>query len=243
MTDVIGGFDVVLGTSGADSFDGSASREVFFGLAGDDRFSNTSFEGESYFVGGTGDDTYVASPDSFTIVHETGGDGGDEFVDSIVTGAGDPLVATVDGRHLLFNYVQTGTAILFVDWEQPENQIEIFRLYDGSGLVGITFEELRDQIEDLPGFVGDVGLESLGLVEDLEDGIELLVEAVDTETLPGGLTTEEAQTVALLYEAGLGRAAEFDGLNFWIDQRENGLDDLGLAELFVQSEEFTNLVG
>lgn len=55
-----------------------------------------------------------------------------------------------------------------------------------------------------------------------------------------GLSLEEAQTVALLYEAGLDRNGNIDlpGLNFWIDQREAGLSVLGLAAFFLDSDEF-----
>ncbi|MEO0624995.1 MAG: DUF4214 domain-containing protein [Pseudomonadota bacterium] len=243
MTNEIGGFNVVRGTSGQDALVGTAEREVFFGEAGPDRLTNTTFEGESYLVGGTGNDIYQVSPDSFTIVHEIGNDPDDEYIDSVVIGAGDPVVAIVDDRHLLFNYPQSGTAVFLIDWEEPENQIETFRLYDGVGLVGISFDELQSQVSTLPGFIGNVTLESLGLVEDLEDGIELLIEAVDTNSLPGGLTVEEAQTVALLYEAGLGRAADADGLNFWIDQREASFTERDLAEAFVSSAEFEAQVG
>ncbi|MEM6677451.1 MAG: DUF4214 domain-containing protein [Pseudomonadota bacterium] len=240
MTNVIGGFQVVLGTDEDDELTGGPAREVFYGLAGDDTLTNETFEGESYFVGGTGDDSYVVSPDSFTIIHETGNDDDDEFVDSITIGAGEPTVATVDGRHLLFNYEQTGTAILFVDWQIPRNQIETFFLYDGVGLVGISYEEFSTQVPTLGGFVGDVSLEGLGLIEDLEDGIELLIEAVGTGSLPGGSTLEEAETVALLYEAGLDRdgSIDFGGLNFWIDEGEGGLSFRNMAEAFLVSEEF-----
>ncbi|MEM9147770.1 MAG: DUF4214 domain-containing protein [Pseudomonadota bacterium] len=243
MTNEIGGFAVRRGTEVQDAMVGTAERAVLFGLEGPDRMRNTSADGETYLVGGTGNDVYQVSPNSFTVIHETGGDVNDEYIDSIVVGAGDPVVATVDGRHLLFNYPLTGSAVFIIDWEEPENRIEIFRLYDGVGLVGITFEELRDQVDELPGFIGDVSFESLGLIENLEDGIELLIEAVDTGTLPGGLTLEEAQSVALLYEAGLGRAADAPGLNFWIDQREGTLTDRDLALAFVESPEFEQEVG
>ncbi|MEM9147956.1 MAG: PQQ-dependent sugar dehydrogenase [Pseudomonadota bacterium] len=55
-----------------------------------------------------------------------------------------------------------------------------------------------------------------------------------------GLTSEEAQTVAYLYEAALDRDGEIDlpGLNFWIDAREDGLSALHLADLFLESDEF-----
>ncbi|MEL6480621.1 MAG: DUF4214 domain-containing protein [Pseudomonadota bacterium] len=245
MTTVIGGFDVVLGTNGADDLTGTPGREIFFGLGGDDTLTNDTFAGESYLVGGTGNDSYVVSPDSFTIVHETGNSSNDEFVDSITVGAGDATVAIVDDRHLIFNYAQTGTAVLFVDWELPENRIETFRLYDGVGLFGLSFEEFRDQVEDLSGFIGDVSFDELGLVTDLAEGIEFAIEAVADGSLPGGVDQEGATTVAVLYEAALDRDGDVDfgGLNFWIDRSEEGLSDRDMAQRFLDSGEFESKFG
>ncbi|MEO1599999.1 MAG: DUF4214 domain-containing protein [Pseudomonadota bacterium] len=71
-----------------------------------------------------------------------------------------------------------------------------------------------------------------------ESGLEISV-APATD----GLDREEAQTVALLYEAGLGRVADTPGVNFWIDQREDGLTELGLSAVFLGSVEFAAVVG
>ncbi|MEO1723174.1 MAG: DUF4214 domain-containing protein [Pseudomonadota bacterium] len=245
MTRVIGGFDVVLGDSGANDYAGSDAREVFYGLGGDDTLTNDTPLGESYLVGGRGDDSYVVSPNSFTIVHENGNDGDDEFIDSISVGAGDATVAFVDGRHLIFNYAQTGTAVLFVDWEQPANRIETFRLYDGVGLFGISFEEFRDQVTELNGFIGNVTFDDLGLVADLDSGIRTVIEAVSAGSLPGGVDEDGAATVGVLYEAALDRDGEVDfgGLNFWIDRREAGLSFRDMSQQFLESAEFERKFG
>lgn len=245
MTNVIGGFDVVLGTNGPDGLTGGPGREIFFGLGGNDTLTNDTFAGESYFVGGTGNDSYVVSPNSFTVIHETGNSPDDEFVDSITVGAGDATVAIVDGRHLIFNYAQTGTAVMFVDWELPANRIETFRLYDGTGLLGITFDEFRDQVDDLNGFIGDVSFADLGLVAPLADGIDFAIQAVSTGSLPGGVNLEGAETVAVLYEAALDRdgMVDFGGLNFWIDRNEAGLSFRDMAQRFLESGEFESKFG
>ncbi|MGF1551207.1 MAG: DUF4214 domain-containing protein [Paracoccaceae bacterium] len=60
---------------------------------------------------------------------------------------------------------------------------------------------------------------------------------------PGPLALAEARTVALLYEAGLGRRADEAGLNFWIDQREAGASEEALAGFFLASMEFAERVG
>ncbi|WPL18728.1 hypothetical protein Thiowin_03816 [Thiorhodovibrio winogradskyi] len=61
---------------------------------------------------------------------------------------------------------------------------------------------------------------------------------------PGvGITRAEATNVALLYSAGLGRDPEVHGLNFWIDQRANGMPFEVIAGAFLDSPEFTNRYG
>ncbi|MEO1599177.1 MAG: DUF4214 domain-containing protein [Pseudomonadota bacterium] len=67
----------------------------------------------------------------------------------------------------------------------------------------------------------------------------------ESPELGAGLTDEEAETVAYLYEAGLNRNGEIDlpGLNFWIDQREAGFSERDLANAFLQSGEFEAAFG
>lgn len=70
-------------------------------------------------------------------------------------------------------------------------------------------------------------------------------EIVDGEGTGLGISPEEAQTVAFLYEAGLDRDGEFDllGLNFWIDAREAGLSLEDVGEAFLRSAEFEAAFG
>lgn len=59
------------------------------------------------------------------------------------------------------------------------------------------------------------------------------------------LSEAAAREVAYLYEAGLDRDGDIDlpGLNFWIDQREQGLTAVALAQFFLDSPEFAEVVG
>lgn len=50
-------------------------------------------------------------------------------------------------------------------------------------------------------------------------------------------------TIALLYEAGLGREADSAGLNYWVDQYEAGMGLDAMAGLFLDSAEFTSRFG
>ncbi|MEE2950620.1 MAG: DUF4214 domain-containing protein [Pseudomonadota bacterium] len=59
-----------------------------------------------------------------------------------------------------------------------------------------------------------------------------------------GLSPNDAKEIAYLYEAALGRQADVDGLNFWIDQKESGFyDDGDIALEFVGSTEFRGRFG
>ena len=60
-----------------------------------------------------------------------------------------------------------------------------------------------------------------------------------------GLGIVGAQMVAHLYEAALDRdgAIDLPGLNFWIDQREGGLNERALSNFFLESNEFENRYG
>lgn len=54
----------------------------------------------------------------------------------------------------------------------------------------------------------------------------------------GGISVVDARLIALLYEAGLNRQAEAEGLNFWIDQFEAGRSFSSIAQFFIGSDEF-----
>ncbi len=88
----------------------------------------------------------------------------------------------------------------------------------------------------------------LGLGETVAaDGIAVTAVAEGTELRltpsEAGASVEEARGVARLYDAGLGRLADVDGLNFWIDRIEEGLEELELAAIFLESPEFEETVG
>ncbi|MBL8584264.1 MAG: DUF4214 domain-containing protein [Rhizobiaceae bacterium] len=59
------------------------------------------------------------------------------------------------------------------------------------------------------------------------------------------MSTDGAKTVAYVYEAGLNRngAIDLGGLNFWIDKREQGLNEHDLSQAFLNSNEFRSAFG
>ncbi len=109
--------------------------------------------------------------------------------------------------------------------------------------VGVVVEglELADQLTDA------VPNRTTGQIVDPTTGIPLdgdpdrMIDVIVAADFIGlGLSVEEAQAVAYLYEAGLNRNGDIDlpGLNFWIDQREAGLGKRGLAGEFLDADEF-----
>ncbi|MGF1551780.1 MAG: DUF4214 domain-containing protein [Paracoccaceae bacterium] len=79
------------------------------------------------------------------------------------------------------------------------------------------------------------------VIADIAEGSFALADEDGRPIGPGeGFVPNDAQAVALLYEAGLDRDGEIDlpGLNFWIDQREAGLSIEETARFFLDSDEF-----
>lgn len=101
---------------------------------------------------------------------------------------------------------------------------------------------------------GSLALEDFGLVNfaSVSEGPAVLENEVAALTSRDGLreevqrlSTDEARTVARVYEAALDRDGNIDlaGLNFWIDQREIGLTERELAQAFIESPEFAEIFG
>lgn len=250
MTSEIGGFTIVEGTAQDDDFLTGQNDSIFFGLEGDDAFLSDLTVGENYLVGGAGNDTYLVAANTFTIVHENGNSPNDVYFDVVTEGANDALAALIDGRHLLINSTDPAGVLIIVDWELPENRIETFNLTipsdDGPVFEQLTFEEFRDAITLSPAFLGDVAFEDLNLTDSQIADLRATIDEVDRiaeEGLPLGTRLADAQDVALIYEAGLGRQADEAGLNFWIDEVEAGLSLEGLSQEFLGSPEFLANVG
>ena len=68
---------------------------------------------------------------------------------------------------------------------------------------------------------------------------DLLVEPIRTVAA----TIDEAQSIALLFEASFGRQANFVGLNFWVDSLELGDSLVEISQEFIDSPEFTAVSG
>lgn len=102
-------------------------------------------------------------------------------------------------------------------------------LADGTDFLGLQFGETPNDAGGV-GFGTPVAWDSLPGVERLGD-------------FSGGIGLEDARTVALLYEAQLGRQPEAEGLNFWLDTFEGGLALTEIAQFFIDSIEFQDRFG
>ncbi|MGF1447348.1 MAG: DUF4214 domain-containing protein [Pikeienuella sp.] len=130
------------------------------------------------------------------------------------------------------------------DFDQTDRLIFEDALFDASAIV--IDPGLRRIDIDLE---GDGNVEATLALRQSIDPESLVIAQEGTDTVlsfavsTAGATEEEAEVVALLYEAGFGRAADTEGLNFWIDQLEAGIDQLELSEIFLESEEFEITIG
>ena len=140
----IGFFDEKIGTPGDDNITGS-NLEIIYSLQGNDTLSSSlSFDSANILVGGSDSDRYQVADDSGAIVLENGNSGGDRLT---ATGIGfnreTSLVVTIDNRHLVGVDVESMQWVIIIDWQRPENQIELFELSDGS----FTYDQIANHAQ------------------------------------------------------------------------------------------------
>jgi len=104
----------------------------------------------------------------------------------------------------------------------------------GTDFFGILDSLNGGELPDPPGFTDS----NFVAFDDL-DNFERLG-AIEGST---GISTEDARTVAYFYEAAYNRQPDLPGLNFWINQFENGLDFEAMGEFFIESPEFVETYG
>jgi len=161
-----------------------------------------------------------------------------------VTGRGEIIVdETAISRVDLFTEVD----VLNVSFVQDAADAEEFFSFN------LRFEAPGDTLDApvLPGpaqldrfeFVQGVFFEQTGM-GGMQAQRPIAIDEVEgsTRTAPisAGVTVAQAQQVALIYEAARDRDGVIDepGLNYWIDQREEGLSARALARVFLDSREF-----
>lgn len=123
-------------------------------------------------------------------------------------------------------------------------------LRDAAGEAILTIDDAQGSVDPLTLFTaGETAvffLEIIGATAAETGGFDVGVFVVD----PGETLASEAREIALIYEAGLNRAADEPGLNFWINAFEgdlpNGSPALSVrqvAQAFLDSIEFQDSIG
>jgi len=107
-------------------------------------------------------------------------------------------------------------------------------LEPGQTLEAFFAERDGNLVEDPPGY----GPENIIAFDSMRD-----LERLGAIRNSDGISTEDARTVAYFYEAAFDRMPDLEGLNFWIDQRERGLEFERMGEFFIDSDEFVETYG
>ena len=155
------GFDEYLGTASNDTFYLS-SNTVYFGGQGNDTIYS-GYNGQNQIaIGGDGNDTYkISSPGFLTIA-----DLSNSTYDVVeATGIGvyrpNTYFATVDGgRHLYIVDLDSSQAIIALDYQDPENKIEVIRASDAT----LTYDELIYALNNSPNSFGDLSWADVALL-------------------------------------------------------------------------------
>lgn len=154
----------IQGTENADNLRPNGSDQRLVGRGGADTLTGGNYQRGTVLIGGTGSDTYSVVPGLYDTVFvlENGNDPADNWIDQPLSISLDQF-AQIDGRHLLLNESQTGRSILFIDWQRPENIIELWQLLGPGGTrQWFTFDEFRAAILSSPAYIGNISMDALG---------------------------------------------------------------------------------
>jgi Ca2+-binding RTX toxin-like protein len=166
----------IYGTAGVDRLRASTDDQRLLGGASGDTLEGGNWRLGTVLIGGTGSDTYtlVAGHRETLLVLENGFDPLDNWMDDGFLYSAN-AAATIDGRHLLVMNLNTDQAVLFLDWERPENMIEMWRVSAPSGAhQWLSFSEFKTAITSSFGYIGNVSAEFLGA-----EGADLLRQEID----------------------------------------------------------------
>ncbi len=241
-------YKTVLGTAGADQFTAICGY-VMYGFAGDDVFVGTTGENQ-LMIGGAGNDTYRPINNNLMTIMDR--DGGNDTLEANYLDFNDPKMwwATIDGKHLFLVMGGISQAAFILDAFTPGSQIETFKFK--SGTYALADILALTKASNAPGkayYYGDLTMEQANVMPggytkaDAVAGWADFAAKYPNGQVPEFTGPEHVKIVAMLYEAGFGRAADAGGLNYWIDQYEAGLSLKQMAEGFLDSKEFTDRYG
>lgn len=242
---------VIIGTAGDDTFtvDGDKNTTVDGG-AGDDVITTSG--GDDSVSGGVGNDTIDAGAGSDTILGGAGDDSisGGAGDDSIYGGQGDDTVV-FDGNQDDYTVSQDGAIVTVINnaTGETDSLVNAENLEFGDSTQAIEYSDSVSQLatlyEQVLGRQAD--LDGLQYWSDRqEDGMSngnialSFIESEENGVFDPDLTTEEGvgQAVDVLYDQLLGRPADQEGREYWVnDTLENGYTLENVAQSFVDSAE------
>lgn len=104
-------------------------------------------------VGGSGDDTYVASRQGVTVVMDVGdsGDNNTLVAKRIGVTRSTSFVIDIDNRHLLFGDTDSEQIVIALDWKKSRNRIRSLDLADGR----YNTADIARQYRSFPNYLGN----------------------------------------------------------------------------------------
>lgn len=240
-----------VGTAGFDGFQ-PAGNQVSFGLEGEDSFVGHAGLGLLHFAfGGAGDDIYTGG--SGLVVVEGGGSVDGLILPMVLSSGGGLFTGEIDGRHLVLADPDSGSLAIIADWQQEESRIEAVQLAD-QALGWSQFSAFAQSSGLYRGDLPDDALTAFGIDAAMTSQISATIDAlkVREQEIIAGVgdggdpdpdVPQYVEDIARLYEAGLDRSFDPEGVNFWIDQHEIGLSMDAIGRGFLNSPEFVDQHG
>ncbi len=242
-----GGNDVLIGFGDDDSMQGNRGDDRIFGGEGNDSIAGG--EGSDTIVGGNGNNQMHGDDNGNPI------DGGDLIIggpnaDGLYGGHGDDILIGGGGANNATGGPGNDILVAGVDMNQAWAGGEDFDIL----VIPYRSTDVRIDADNAQILIGGrlytsfPAVEKLifadspefnGLINDLNALIASATRVDDAIPAPPSYV----QTVGLIYEAGLGRAADAGGLNFWIDRYEAGTSLEAIGGGFLDSAEFTSRYG
>lgn len=236
----------ILGSAGNDQLT-AACEFVVYGFAGDDVI--TGVQGENQLlIGGAGNDIYRPTNNNLITVMDR--DGGKDTVEASYLDFNNPQMwwAKIEGKHLFF-VGPPSQGVLVLDAFTSGSAIETFKF--ASGTYSLADIQARMSAQNGPNtafYYGDLTWEQARSYPGNYSKVDALegwayFASLHKNGPPSFSGPQHVANIALLYEAGLGRAADTAGLNYWIDEFEKGRPLVEMAAAFLESDEFNSRYG
>ncbi|MBE9111825.1 hypothetical protein IQ273_20670 [Nodosilinea sp. LEGE 07298] len=116
---------------------------VSFGFGGDDMLvSGSAIDSFDILIGGAGNDSYRITANQTAVILD-GGNSPNDVLDLEGASAENVLVSTIDdGRHLVFDVLQSNSRVVLLDWRDEVNRINTFR----AGETAWSYQEVVEQV-------------------------------------------------------------------------------------------------